>query len=186
MRSTYKCCQRHHRPIVLLSPPSVLTLHSCCWVSLYLSCCVPFSDDCSNDYVNARKPLRLVCAYRLHFLLRQPNSSPLPSPVSSPLCSSSHLPYDLSLPSFSAAAHLQTILEEDLEDPVYQVTFLTNHIASVNLLHFLSVSLLLSVCTVGRQPLCGYSVGTAQRDAVWRLRRPQACRWSHREYGMGL
>lgn len=61
------------------------------------------------------------CAFRLLSLLHRLNSPPLPSLLSSHPCSSL-LPV-WSLPLFpAAAAHPQTILEEDLEDPVYQVT----------------------------------------------------------------
>lgn len=64
---------------------------------------------------------RSCCAIRPHFLLHRLNSPPLPSLLSSPLCSP--LPAVVwSFPLFAVTAHLQTILEEDLEDPVYQVT----------------------------------------------------------------
>lgn len=97
------------------------------------------------------------CAFRLLFLLHRLNSPPLPSLLSSPLRSFSP-PRLISPPLFPAAAHLQTILEEDLEDPVYQV--ISWPITS--LLSPAAFSLLLSVCTVGRQPLFGYSVVKAQ------------------------
>lgn len=72
-----------------------------------------------NDCLECWEAAQSCCAFRLLLPLHRLNSPPL---MSSPLCSSL-LPCLISPSMLPAAAHLQTILEEDLEDPVYQVTF---------------------------------------------------------------
>lgn len=152
--------QWHHLPIVLISPSSLLSsLHLLFNFSLSLCLCLSLSLMIAKWLSECCEAAMSRCAFRLLFLLHRLNSPPL---LPSPLCSSLSLLPVWSLPLFPAAAHLQTILEEDLEDPVYQVT--SWPIASLLLSTCcILVSLLLSVCTVGRRPLFGYSV-----EGVWR------------------
>lgn len=128
--------QWHHLPIVLISPSSIL----------FISSCLSLSDDCQMIVLNAGKLLSLAVLSAYSFLSTSLTlrlfcllpSAPLSSPV-------------WSLPYASCRRSSADNTGGGSGGPGLPGNFLTNHIAAVNLLHSSPVSLLLSVCTVGRQ-----------------------------------